>query len=318
MNSNDSHIWICDNPVSHQRLTYRFYDTTMQSSYHIILEFRSDAQCWDINLCRDNGEPDGWSQWLSPYLRGFYSYDDLTILKIDLITGLRIRFPHINGWNDDFHNDPVKPIEIHYLSPLYPKEFFEYFDYDLTKDDAPFRLHTLGDVRLLRKAPLFEQRVAIIGSRKPDSLGVDVAYRLGSYHSSEIVVSGLALGVDTAAHRGCVDAGGRTIAVVGSGLGRVHPKENVDLQNDIIRSGGLIVSEQEDNTKANPRTLIARTRIQMAMADKVIVVECERESGTMHAVRFARRFGKPIFALDCGWSGNRYLIDNKIAQPFRI
>lgn len=56
----------------------------------------------------------------------------------------------------------------------------------------------------------------------------------------------------------------------------------------------------------------------MAMADKVIVVECERESGTMHAVEFARRFRRPIFALDCDWSGNRYLIDNNIAKPFKI
>lgn len=112
-----------------------------------------------------------------------------------------------------------------------------------------------------------------------DGEGLDVAYRLGQYHSSEIVVNGLALGINTAAHRGCLDGGGRTVAVVGTGFDRVHPKENAGLQADIIAHGGLIVSEQPPDTKANPRTLIARTRIQMAMADKVIVVQCERESG---------------------------------------
>lgn len=131
-------------------------------------------------------------------------------------------------------------------------------------------------------------------------------------------MSGLALGIDTAAHKGCIDSGGKTIAVVGSGLDRIYPKENTELQKDIIQSGGLILSEQPEGIKASPRTLIARTHIQMAIADKVIVVECERESGTMHAVRFAQNFDKPIFALDCDWSGNRYLIDNKIAKPFRI
>lgn len=216
------------------------------------------------------------------------------------------------------YDNQSDPMEIHYLSPLYPKEFFEYFDYDVTKNEAPFRLFTLGNVGLLRKAPLFRQHIAIIGSRKPDSFGTDAAYRLGRCYSSEIVVSGLALGIDTAAHKGCLEAGGQTIAIVGSGLDRIHPKENICLQNDIIESGGLIVSEQGKGIKVNPRTLIARTRIQMAMADKVIVVECERESGTMHAVSFAQKFGKPIFALDCNWSGNRYLIDNRIAQPFKM
>ena len=141
---------------------------------------------------------------------------------------------------------------------------------------------------------------------------------MGCYHSSEIVVSGLALGIDTAAHKGCLESGGKTIAVVGSGLDSIYPKENTKLQKDIIQSGGLILSEQPEGIKASPRTLIARTRIQMAIADKVIVVECERESGTMHAVHFAQKFGKPIFALDCDWSGNRCLIDSKIAKPFRI
>lgn len=318
MTTDKKHIWIADNPLAPERLVYEFDEPASGRDYQAVLSFNSGAQCWDVTLCYDNGEPDGWSQWFTPDLRGFYTYNDLIVLKSDLIAMLRLRFPQVKGWNDGFHYDRATPMGIHYLSPLYPQEFFDYFDYDSAKDDPPVRLHTLGDVNLLRKAPFFRQRVAIIGSREPDELGVDVAYRLGRYHSSEIVVSGLALGIDTAAHRGCIDAGGKTIAVVGTGLDRVHPKENVGLQNDIIASGGLIVSEHERGVKANPRTLIARTRIQMAMADKVVVVECERESGTMHAVRFAERFGKPIFALDCDWSGNRYLIDNQIAKPFKL
>jgi len=196
-------------------------------------------------------------------------------------------------------------------SPLYPAEIRRCLG-----NDAPMQLYALGDWLFLNKYDCLKRRVAIIGTRKPDERGLDMAYRLGLIYSSEIVVSGLALGIDSAAHLGCLDAKGKTIAVVGCGLDRVHPKANVELQQRIIHSGGLILSEQKVGTKANPRTLIARTRIQMALADKVVVVECERESGTMYAVEFARKFHKPIFALDCGWSGNRYLIDNNIACPF--
>lgn len=209
-------------------------------------------------------------------------------------------------------------MEIHSDSPYYPQEFLECFDFDPATGDAPHCLYAIGDPELLRKDLAAGQRVAIIGSRRPDSQGIDAAYRLGQHHASGIVVSGLALGIDTAAHRGCLDAAGKTIAAVGSGLDRVYPKENESLQDDIIRTGGLILSEKPEGVKASPRTLVARTRLQMALADEVLVVECERESGTMHAVRFAQKFGKPIFALDCDWSGNRYLLETGIAQPLKI
>lgn len=311
------HVWH-EYGLAREDVRYMLFDPTSGREYTVSIRMSSSEWLYSVELGYDNGEPDGWYQDLTPFLRGSYFHEDLPILKIDVIRILWERFPAVSGWNDDVPLSKDTPVRIHYNSPFYPEEFFRCFDYDLTKGDAPFELYMLGDLRLLRRAPGFQQRVAIIGSRKPDEHGLDVAYRLGKYHSSEIVVSGLALGIDTAAHRGCLDGGGRTVAVVGTGLDRVHPKENADLQSDIIAHGGLIVSEQPPGTKASPRTLIARTRLQMAMADKVIVVECERESGTMHAVEFGRRFRRPIFALDCDWSGNRYLIDNNIAKPFKI
>ena len=80
----------------------------------------------------------------------------------------------------------------------------------------------------------------------------------------------------------------------------------------------MIVSEYPEGTKANPTRLIARTRLQMAMADKVIVVACEKDSGTMHAVDWAIKLGKPIFAIDNARSGNRHLIDSRIATPIAV
>ncbi len=312
------HYWLADYPPSPDELTYNFRDPISDRLYCINLYYGTSDQCWRVELWYDNGEPVGWHRWLNPDLYSCYSYEDLPALKMDLIQIMKTKFPSVVGWNDDFQIIPGKIIALHYQSPLYPHEFINYFNYNLREGDAPFYLYLLGDIHLIRRPPLFKQRVAIIGSRNPDEIGLDVAYRLGQYHSSEIVVSGLAKGIDSAVHKGCLDAGGKTIAVVGSGLDIVHPKENVGLQQRIIDSNGLIVSEQPEGTKANPRTLIARTRLQMGLADKVVVVECEKESGTMHAVNFARQFRKPIFALDCDWSGNRYLIDNGIAKPIQI
>ena len=183
-------------------------------------------------------------------------------------------------------------------------------------EDCPTQLFALGNASILDELNNFE-KVAIIGARKADNEGLSVAYDLGKQLNNTIVISGLAKGIDTAAHVGCLYRRGLTIAVVGSGLNHVHPKENIPLQQRILANNGLILSEQSPKEKASPRTLIARTRLQVALADKVYVVECEKESGTMHAVNFALKYGKPIFALDCDWSGNRYLIDNSLAKPFK-
>lgn len=156
--------------------------------------------------------------------------------------------------------------------------------------------------------------VAIIGARAADDDSLRIARHLGIKYSANVIISGLARGIDTEAHWGCIDAEEKTIAIVGTGLDRIHPKDNEILQQKILETGGLIVSEQPLGTKASPRTLIARTRLQMALADKVIVVQCEKESGTMHAVNFALRYNKRIFTVDNAWSGNRYLLDNGLAE----
>lgn len=176
---------------------------------------------------------------------------------------------------------------------------------------CPSELYVKGDASLMSSG----NRVAIIGARDASAEECEIAYRLGHFYSSEIVVSGLAKGIDTFAHQGCVDAKGKSIAVVATGLDLVFPKENDNLEKAIILNGGLILSEQPVKTKATPRRLVARTRLQMALADKVIVVACEKESGTMHAVEYAIMLGKPIYVIDNRRSGNRHLIENEIAIP---
>ena len=307
------HAWLEDFCVK-DRAYYKFINPENGKEVVVDLEQGACDTYWEIGLTVNDN--DNWIN-LAPFLNGPYTFEEYSVAKIDIINVLRKWFPKVEGWNDDFINNPSEIRQIPDEDVLYPKELMSILQCFGTKS-VPQSLYTLGDAHLLRKPVLGQQRIAIIGSRKPDEHGVDVAYRLGKFFAEDIVISGLARGIDTAAHQGCLDGGGKTIAVVGSGLNHVYPKENTDLQQRIIETGGMILSEQDPKMKANPSTLIARTRLQVALADKVYVVECEKESGTMHAVNFALKYGKPIYALDCDWSGNRYLLKSGIARKIQI
>ena len=173
--------------------------------------------------------------------------------------------------------------------------------------------------------------VAIIGARAADKDGLDMAYGLAKQMGEQghIVISGLALGCDTAAHQGCLDADGQTIALVASGLDITHPRVNKSLQDEIIAKGGAILSEHPFGVKANPTKLVARCRMQVVLTQSVIVAQCPIISGTMYAVRFAKEYNGGPF----GWennvysvrydtqnelnSGNQFLLDYNLALPIR-
>ena len=169
----------------------------------------------------------------------------------------------------------------------------KHFPYSFRKigRDCPPMIHGLGDMSLL--APT-ANRIAIIGARAASAVGLKKAYELGRRFAEEgnIIVSGLALGCDKSAHEGCLDAGGRTIAIVASGLNIVHPKENAPLQQRILENGGLVLSEQPFDMKANPTKLVARNRLQAALSNTVVLAECPEHSGSMHTMRFARQYHK--------------------------
>ncbi|MDE6560934.1 MAG: DNA-protecting protein DprA [Muribaculaceae bacterium] len=185
-------------------------------------------------------------------------------------------------------------------------------------NDCPAIIYCLGNTALLRK----KKAVAIIGARACDKEGYSMAYKLAMKyaHEGNVIVSGLALGCDTAAHRGAVDVKGDTIAVVATGLNLTHPKENIQLQKDILANNGLLISEQPYGTKANPTRLIARNRLQAALSDSVILAQCPEHSGSIHTMRFARKYDKTCFAATYTHrtdinSGNYYLIESSLAMP---
>ena len=196
----------------------------------------------------------------------------------------------------------------------------ERFPYSLRKigHDCPPMIHCLGNMSLL--APK-ANRIAIIGACAASPTGLRKAYELGKQFAEEgsIIVSGLALGCDKAAHEGCLDAGGQTIAIVASGLNIVHPKENAPLQKRILESGGLILSEQPFDVKANPTRLVARNRLQAALSSTVILAECPEQSGSMHTMRFARKYHKRCLVVSYPEyndknAGNELLINLNLAR----
>ncbi|MDM8123907.1 DNA-processing protein DprA [Mediterranea massiliensis] len=194
-------------------------------------------------------------------------------------------------------------------------------------NDTPPLIHVSGNLELLNR----NDTVTIIGARAADAEGLDAAYRFGKQIGGQdhVVISGLALGCDTAAHRGCLDAEGQTIAIVASGLDITHPKVNKTLQEEIVAKGGTIVSEHPFGMKANPTRLVARCRMQVVLTQSVIVVQCPIISGTMYAVRFAQeysgdKFGlrRQIYAVEYGTmdelnSGNKFLLDCQLALPIK-
>lgn len=158
--------------------------------------------------------------------------------------------------------------------------------------DRPFGIWVAGDLG----AALHGPRVAIIGSRRPrpSVLGVTDAIAKACGRSGITVVSGLALGVDGRAHRGVLQAGGATIAVLGGGFRHVYPPQHEDLAQQIQASGGLLVSEYHPDVEPRPYRFAHRNRIIAALADVVIVVQAAERSGSIITAERALELGIPV------------------------
>jgi DNA processing protein len=140
--------------------------------------------------------------------------------------------------------------------------------------------------------------IAIVGTRRPTFYGVAVAKSLAAQLAKLgfCVVSGLARGIDTAAHEGALEAGGRTAAVLGTGLDIVYPPENLDLYRRIAETGAVL-SEFPLGRRADRTTFAMRNRIVSGMSEAVVVVESAVDGGAMITSRFAGEQGRLLFAV---------------------
>jgi len=160
--------------------------------------------------------------------------------------------------------------------------------------------HAPESLFLKGRLPMDRQPVvAIVGSRKPTSYGKEITFKL-AYDLAKrgvIIVSGLAYGVDAVAHKGALEAGGTTIAVLANGLDTIYPVSHTKLASDILKNGGALLSEYPPETSARQFQFLARNRIVSGLADAVIVTEAGERSGTLSTVNHALDQNKEVFAV---------------------
>lgn len=160
---------------------------------------------------------------------------------------------------------------------------------------TPKRLYFYGKIPEKRV-----KTVAIVGTRKPTKYGEEVAYRLAfeAAKRGAIVISGLAYGVDSIAARGALDAGGITLAVLGTPIDRIYPREHVGLAQRIVEQGGAVLSELAPGEEFFPKTaFLQRNRIISGLADVVVVPEAAERSGSLNTAAHALEQGREVLAV---------------------
>ena len=165
---------------------------------------------------------------------------------------------------------------------------------EVERKHAPKELYIAGDAELLTT----HSRVAIVGSRGASPIGLQRAQGLARalVRSGVVVVSGLADGIDTAAHGAAIDAGGRTIAVLGTPLDKTYPAKNRDLQARIMRDH-LAISQFAPGTKTQPAHFPMRNRTMALVSEATVIVEAGAKSGTENQGWEALRLGKLLFLM---------------------
>lgn len=191
----------------------------------------------------------------------------------------------------------------------YPKKL------DAMGNKRPLILYIKGNIGALEKS-----NIAVIGTRKPSKLSQKFEQNLVKNivnTTDRVVVSGLALGCDKIAHQATVDENKITIAVLPGDVNKITPASHKNLAQEIIETGGCLVSEYEPGTRVQKGNYVDRDKIVAAFSDATFVVECGVKSGTMHTVNFANDYQRPIYAYlpderpEGSYDGNEFIIKNK-------
>lgn len=184
----------------------------------------------------------------------------------------------------------INPMKINRMSPQKHK----YLQILTSLAKCPDKLYMIGTLPEERRPT-----VAIVGTRKPTAYGREVTHQL-AYELAQkgiVIVSGLALGVDGMAHRGALEAGGTTIAVLANGLPDIYPATHQSLADEIISHGGAIMSEYEPGTSARDFQFLERNRLVSGLSDAIIITEAAARSGTLNTAMHALEQGKEIFVV---------------------
>ncbi|MDW9533622.1 DNA-processing protein DprA (plasmid) [Sinorhizobium meliloti] len=195
----------------------------------------------------------------------------------------------------------------------------------------PSRLQTIPDppaVLFIKGNPVAmtsRNTLAIVGTREPTEYGERITQRLAAsaVNMGFTIVSGLAHGCDTLAHRGCVEANGTGVAVLAHGLDKVYPAANKGLAQTLLDTGGCLLSEYPVGMTPMKTAFAERDRLQSGLSDGVLVIETDIKGGTMHTVRFARQQKRALACIEHpeAWrsapkaQGNRQMIADRWAEP---
>ncbi len=173
-----------------------------------------------------------------------------------------------------------------YLSADYPEKLKGIYQF-------PVVLYVKGDKTLLNK-----KSVGIVGSRSPSSYGKTITHDFSKALAKAglVIVSGLAMGVDRVAHQACLEIGGKTIAVIGSGFLNIYPAMNSSLAHEIEKQG-LLLSEYPPNATPTKFNFPARNRIIAGLSDGVLITEAGEKSGALYTKEFALEYGKSVYAV---------------------
>lgn len=174
----------------------------------------------------------------------------------------------------------------------YPKNLFEL-------KNPPKKLYAIGNIELLNEFSL-----AIVGARKCEEESLNLATILAEnfVKLGITIISGLAIGIDTAAHKGTLNSNGKTVAVLGSGFNKLYPKCNKELIEKIVDNNGLVISEYEPDTPPLKPNFVNRNRIIAALSSGVIVIEASEKSGSISTAKVAMNLKKKLFTVP----GDRY------------
>lgn len=163
-----------------------------------------------------------------------------------------------------------------------------------TLHSPPKQLYYAGNVPESRRPT-----VAIIGSRKPTAYGTAVTHRFAYELAKQgvVIVSGLAYGIDGIAHKAALEAGGTTLAILAGGLHHIYPAAHTQLAQEIVTSGGALLSELPLGTEARKYHFLARNRLVSGIADAILITEATERSGTLSTFAHAMEQNIPVFAI---------------------
>ena len=194
------------------------------------------------------------------------------------------------NYDPDDESDKLKKLDLGYMTMYdesYPRQLLEL-------PDCPAILYIKGDYNVLKAISL-----GVVGSRKYTNYGKKSAYDLSRKCAENglTIISGLALGIDTFAHQAALDAGGKTIAVLGCGLDQIYPASNFGLGKEIIGKGGAIISEFPLGTPPMKQNFPARNRIIAGLSQGTLVVEAAAGSGALITAYQALEYNREVFAV---------------------